>query len=260
MKRVLTQLPEDMPDSIRKLTEGAVIYDSSCSADARVYFIDKGDGFFLKHSPEKSIVFEALMCRFFRQKGLGPEILSYERHGGEWLLTARVKGEDCTDAMYLNDPKRLCDTTAALLRQLHDTDFTGCPIPDQLGRYLAIAQRNHDNLRFDTSFFTEDWRFNNPEEAWQVALDNAEYLKNDTLIHGDYCLPNIILDNWKFSGFIDLGCGGVGDRHVDLFWGIWSLFYNLGTNKYKERFLDAYGRDRVNPDLLRTIAAIEAFG
>ena len=85
-------------------------------------------------------------------------------------------------------------------------------------------------------------------------------LKADTLLHGDYCLPNILLDNWKFSGFIDLGAAGVGDRHIDLLWGIWTLRFNLGTNAYSQRFLDAYGRDKAQPELLRGMAALEAFG
>ena len=92
---------------------------------------------------------------------------------------------------------------------------------------------------------------------WQ---DGKKYLKNDTLIHGDYCLPNVMLDNWKFSGFIDLGNGGVGDRNIDIFWGVWTLFFNLHTEKYTDRFLDAYGRDKVNTELLRVVAAAEVFG
>lgn len=85
-------------------------------------------------------------------------------------------------------------------------------------------------------------------------------MQTDTLLHGDYCLPNIILDNWKFSGFIDLDSGGVGDRHVDLFWGLWTLNYNLKTDKYSRRFVDAYGSDKVDIEKLRLIAAIEVFG
>ena len=69
-----------------------------------------------------------------------------------------------------------------------------------------------------------------------------------------------MLDNWRFSGFIDLGNGGVGDRHVDLFWGAWTLNFNLGTDQYRERFFDAYGKDRVDKDILKIIAAAEVFG
>jgi len=260
MKRVITQLPEDVPESIGKFAQGATVYDSSCSPEARVYFIDSGDGFYLKKAAKSTLVIEALMCRFFHYKGLGPELLAYERKDSDWMLTARVKGEDCTDPMYLSDPVRLCDTTAALLRQLHETDYSGCPIPDRTGHYLATARRNYRAGRFDTSLFPDNWGYATPEEAFLVLEENGKYLQNDTLLHGDYCLPNILLDNWNFSGFIDLGCGGVGDRHIDLFWGIWTLQFNLKTNRYTDRFLDAYGRDKVNPELFPVIAAAEVFG
>ena len=149
------------------------------------------------------------------------------------------------------------------MRRLHDTDFSGCPIPDRLESYFATAQSNYSRGIFDPRISVQSC----PElagitidEVWRIVEENRQHLRADTLIHGDYCLPNIILDNWQFSGFIDIGNGGVGDRHIDLFWGIWSLQLNLNTDKYRERFLDAYGRDKVNPDLFPVIAAIETFG
>ena len=60
--------------------------------------------------------------------------------------------------------------------------------------------------------------------------------------------------------FIDLDGAGVGDRHVDLFWGAWTLGFNLGTDKYRERFFDAYGRDAIDAEKLTVIAAAEVFG
>ena len=98
------------------------------------------------------------------------------------------------------------------------------------------------------------------EEAIAVLRDDKGALKNDVLIHGDYCLPNIMLDGWRLSGFIDLGNAGVGDRHIDIFWGTWTLWFNLKTWQYTDRFLDAYGRDKANPEILKIIAAAEVFG
>ena len=80
------------------------------------------------------------------------------------------------------------------------------------------------------------------------------------ILHGDYCLPNVMLEDWRFSGFIDLDHGGIGDRHIDLYWGCWSLGFNLKTDRYRDRFLDAYGRDMVNEELLPVIGAFETFG
>ena len=85
-------------------------------------------------------------------------------------------------------------------------------------------------------------------------------MKCDTLIHGDYCLPNVIFEGGKRSGFIDVGNGGVGDRHIDIFWAVWSLWFNLKTNNFTERFFDAYGREKIEKDVLKIIASAEVFG
>ena len=235
------------------------VYDSSCSAQARVYFIDTDAGLFLKRAPKGTLEREAVMTRFFHEKGMGAQVLSYASLEEDWLLTNRVPGEDCTHAMYKAEPKRLCDVTAELLRRLHDTDPSGCPVSNRTAEYLTRARRNYEAKAYDIDLFPDNWGYATPEEAWRVVEENGKYLKNDTLLHGDYCLPNIMLDDWKFSGFIDLDTGGVGDRHVDLFWGIWSLWFNLKTDVLRERFLDVYGRQDINEDLLRVVAAIEVF-
>lgn len=248
------------PEAFRPLLVGAAVFDSSSSPEARVYYIQRDQGLFLKTAPKGRLRREAEMDRFFHSKGLGPEVLAYESLDADWLLTARVPGEDCTFSRYREDPARLCDTTAELLRRLHDTDRAGCPVQDRTAEYLATARYNYENRIYDASLFPDNWGYASAEEAWAVVERNGAYLKHDTLIHGDYCLPNIMLEDWRFSGFIDLDAAGVGERHVDLFWGIWSLQFNLKTDRYRERFLDVYGRERINEDVLPVIAAIEVFG
>ena len=124
--------------------------------------------------------------------------------------------------------------------------------------YLNTVERTYQEKKVRRS--PERKGFLSVEEAYQEVQRNGRYLKTDTLLHGDYCLPNIMLNQWNFSAFIDVDNGGVGDRHIDLYWALWSLNYNLKTDKYRQRFLDAYGRDKVNEDTLRLIAAAEVFG
>ena len=45
-----------------------------------------------------------------------------------------------------------------------------------------------------------------------------------------------------------------------VFWGCWSLGFNLKTDVYRDRFLDCYGRDRFEPEILNAIGAFEVFG
>lgn len=260
MNRVpITPALDLIPSQFHPLLSDAKLYDSSCSPEARVYYIDKDGGFFLKSAPKNMLREEAELTRFFHSRLLSAEVLAYESLERDWLLTRRIPGEDCLCPMYLEEPVRLCDTTARLLRMLHDTDRSGCPVPDRTAQRLNTARHNFETGNFDRSLFPDNWGYASAEEALRVIEENAVYLKSDTLLHGDYCLPNIILDDWKFSGFIDLAAGGIGDRHLDLFWGIWSLSFNLKTDRYRDRFLDAYGRADVNEDLLRTVAAMEVF-
>ena len=259
-RRMITLSPGQVPDTFRTFLDGADVYDSSCSTAAQVYFLDKNTGFYLKNAPKGTLKKEAALTDFLHTKGLGAEVLAYESLDTDWMLTRRIAGEDCTFQPYLDDPVRLCDTTAQLLRMLHETDASVCPVPNRTADYLAAARRNHAFGRYDLELFSKDWCFKSAEDAWRVIEDTGKFLKADTLLHGDYCLPNIMLDNWKFSGFIDLDTAGVGDRHVDLFWATWSLQFNLKTDRYRNRFLDVYGREDICEDLFRTVAAIEVFG
>ncbi|MBQ8356593.1 MAG: aminoglycoside 3'-phosphotransferase [Clostridia bacterium] len=250
------------PTPFRPLLQGAPLYDSSCSREARVILIDRDAGYYLKSAPVGSLLTEAEMTRFFHGKGLGAEVLRYlpDEDGHDWLLTTRVPGEDCTHAQYLEEPERLCKLMGELLRGLHETDFTGCPVPDRMSAYLATVDRNYHSGIFHPSYLPEHLRGMTADDAKRLVDENRSRLRTDALLHGDYCLPNIMLNGWRFSGFIDLDGGGVGDRHIDLFWGAWSLTYNLKSPTYGARFLDAYGRDSVQSELLDVIAAAETFG
>ena len=261
MEKRLIDLDHSLiPAQFHGILEGAAVYDSSCSREAQVYYIQKDGGLFLKKAPKGSLQKEAALGDYFCKKGLAPEVLAYESLEEDWLLTAEGRGQDCISPMYMADPQRLCDTTAELLRMLHDTDHAGCPVPDRTADYLATAKKNYYAKAYDLELFPDNWGYATPEEAWAELEQSGKYLKADTLLHGDYCLPNILLDNWQFGSFIDLGTGGVGDRHVDLFWGVWSLQFNLKTDRYGERFLDVYGREKINTDIFRTVAAAEVFG
>ncbi|MBE6589443.1 MAG: aminoglycoside 3'-phosphotransferase [Ruminococcaceae bacterium] len=247
------------PEELHEYLRSSDVYDSSSSPEARVIFIDRDGGYYLKRSAQGALQKEALLTAYFHSKKLSSEVLSYLSLDADWLLTRRVTGEDCTYAGYLADPKRLAVLLGERLRMLHDTGHADCPVKDRMDAYFALARENYRAGNFDLSY-ARGFGISNQDEAWRCAERNLPYLKNDTLLHGDYCLPNVMLDDWRFSGFVDLGNGGVGDRHVDLFWGAWTLCYNLKTDRYRELFFEAYGKERIEQEALRTVAAAEVFG
>ncbi len=261
MKRTeLSALPFLPPKEIEGVLKNAKIYDSSCSPEARVYYLEQGGGYFLKTAARGSLAREAELYAYFHKKGLAPEVLFYESGERDLLLTACAEGEDGTHPQHLADPKRLSSVMGEALRALHETEAPDCPVRDRMGEYLALADKGFAMGKFDAELFLGKYRYASAEEARAVLSEGRGLLKNEVLLHGDYCLPNIMLKDFKVSSFIDIGNGGIGDRHIDLFWGAWTLVFNLGTDAYCDRFFDAYGRDRVNGDLLSVIAAAEVFG
>ena len=60
------------------------------------------------------------------------------------------------------------------------------------------------------------------------------------LIHGDYCLPNVLVHGGRASAVIDVGLAGLGNPETDLAAGVWTLQYNFGKG-FARAFLDAYG-------------------
>ena len=48
--------------------------------------------------------------------------------------------------------------------------------------------------------------------------------------HGDYCPPNIFIDDNKISGFIDLGRAGIADKWQDIALCVISIEHNFWKN------------------------------
>lgn len=95
--------------------------------------------------------------------------------------------------------------------------------PEKLAKLLAEAIHMIHNV--DVS----DCELKNPDS------------KGDCFVHGDFCLPNILVRYNKIVGFVDTEASGIGDAWMDYAWCIWSYEHNLGTKKYTHLLLDALG-------------------
>ena len=90
-------------------------------------------------------------------------------------------------------------------------------------------------------------------DTQNCPFDSSDNIGND-FVHGDLCLPNILANEDKIVGFIDLENAGLGDRWYDYSWALWSLSYNLETTKYNQQFLDMlhinFDEDKYNKYIL----------
>lgn len=250
---------QEFPKPIRPWLQKGKVYDCSCSRIARTMFIDEGEGFYLKKAPKGTLEKEAAMTRWYAEKNLAAPVEIYLSDEEDWLLKRNVKGQDLTDKRYLSQPEKLVDFYAESLWILHSMDPTLCPDQHYRDTYRGVIEKRYIEIKRQPETWEQEM-FSTVDEAKRYVDENLPYLKDDVVIHGDYCLPNVIADDWKFSGFIDLGNSGVFDRHVDIYWALWSLSFNLKTDRYRDRFIDVYGRSKVDEEALKVVAACENFG
>lgn len=239
---------DDFPAELHDLLRSGEIYDSSSSPNARTLYCTAG--FYIKSAPSGSLALEADLGRRFHSMKLGVEVIHYISAKQDYLVTRRALGDDLLH--HLDDSKTVCRILASALRMLHSQPIENLPV-SALFRTYAQPKSESSNECLQIRMFP----FASKEEAQRIIQEGRHKLKADTLIHGDACLPNFICHNGSFSTFIDLGQAGVGDRHMDLFWAIWSLEFNLQTDRYTDCFLDLYGRESVDLEALKVVAALE---
>lgn len=225
MKKTETKINiNDFPKELYHIFDGATIYDSSSHPTMTTLYSNLG--YYIKYSEKGALKKDAELGKLFENLGMGVEVVSYLSEDRDYLVTREAKGEDALASQYLAKPEKLCEVLAEAMKYLHSRSTEGVPVSACMDIYAKGK--------------------------------NTGKLKQDTFIHGDFCLPNIILDNWKFSTFIDVGLAGVGDKHIDLYWVLWSLNYNLKTDKYTDYFLELYGKENVDMELLKLVAEVEA--
>lgn len=115
----------------------------------------------------------------------------------------------------------------------------GVPAHDRSGGWnrQEVASLMGRALRRFHSVPTEDCPFRHPI----VGPTNEE---DEVLVHGDYCLPNVLCDA-DGCHYLDVGAAGVGDRYIDIVAGIWSLRHNYGKGGVED-LLDAYGSRKLD--------------
>ncbi|MDQ7798546.1 MAG: aminoglycoside 3'-phosphotransferase [Candidatus Edwardsbacteria bacterium] len=256
MQRTKTRIDiSKIPSSIAGLIGDARIYNSSCSETAKTFLIEGKDNFYLKIRRKGELLREYQMTSFLYRHGFASRPVVHETDGdNDYLLTEALAGEDGISGGHLEDPRKLAGVFGESLRELHSLSMTGCPYN---GRTAEMLQEIEDKIPAgpgDTAILAEG-----KAKAVKKLHDMKRIAMDDAVLHGDYCLPNIIMEKYHLRGFVDLGYGGIGDRHYDIFWGIWTLNYNLRTNSCRDIFLDAYGRrdlDRDRLELCRLIAGL----
>lgn len=155
----------EYPEQFEYILKDSKIYDSSSSPDAKVIYIQKDNGYFLKTAAKNALQKEYFMTKYYNSLGLTCNIISYISCNQDYLLTEKIAGNDCIFEKYLENPKKLCDTIAELLAKLHSTNAKDCPIPNHSQNYLHTALANYKSGKYDKTQFPDSFGYKSEKEA-----------------------------------------------------------------------------------------------
>ncbi len=171
-----------------------------------------------------------------------PEIVSFslERETAT-LITTAIPGMSARQVLEagLLDGATLVDLLADFMRALHGLPATECPFSLPLDRRLAMARERIDlGLVNEDDFDAEqkDW---SAEQVWESLQELLPLTPEPVVTHGDFSLDNILIENGRVSGSIDMGLAGVADRYQDIVI-LWADLGAYGAS-LQERLLQRYG-------------------
>lgn len=210
----------------------------------------------LKIQPEtEETKSERMILKWLEGKLPAPRILSdVNQEGKNYLLMSRVQGKMACDEEYMSSPRVLVSVLAQSLKMLWKVDIADCPVTWDLDAMLASAKERVENGLVDMEntqpeTFGENG-FESPQEllGWLIANRPVEEL---VLSHGDFCLPNIFIQDEKLSGYIDLGRTGIADKWKDI-----AICYRSLKNNFDGKYSGKKYPD-FNPDMLFSELGIE---
>jgi aminoglycoside phosphotransferase len=159
-----------------------------------------------------------------------PQVAAHEvSDGRDWLLMTRIQGKELCQPDIMSNPVLLLDCMAEALHTLWSIPVDDCPFERTVADNISHAETAILTGHFDCSdcepeTFGPDG-FENPKALLDWLKSHVP--KQDRAVtHGDFCLPNLFTNGKKFTGFIDVGKAGAGDRWMDLALGWRSLKHN----------------------------------
>lgn len=184
---------------------------------------------------------EVARLRWLEQQGVAAaRVLDAREEGGRhWLLMTALSGVDLASSPALA-PAHVVALVADALRCLHQIPVEACPFDQRLPLRLGVAAARVQAGLVDEEDF-DDERIGQSAGQVLAALQATAPDTSDLVVtHGDACLPNLIAEKGRFSGFIDCGRAGVADRHQDLALAARSIADTLGE-AWVQPFFAHYG-------------------
>ncbi len=238
--------------SVAPITGGAT------DADLFQITIGENQNYILKKQPS-SLESDYLNYKWLEGKIAVPEVVFYcQFNQNEWLCMSALQGHTLDYYIGQIEEKEIVRRYATALKSLHSLNIDRCALIQDLDKKVARARYNMENGLVDISELQPDNQSCNMNELFEKLISIQPTDFELVFTHGDYCFDNIIYNKDQFSGFIDIGNGGVADKYQDIALAVRSIHDNF-CSELADVFYKEYGLSKIDNSKLEFYALLDEF-
>lgn len=261
MSRVVRDL--QLPAEIRDRLDGDVVTDLGSgrlgNALLRTQDVVAGPAYLkvARGAAADDLAREADRLRWIGSRLPVPQVLAFVEGDTSFLLMTALEGTPAHQWIDEMGPRELLAAVAAVLHDIHEMPIAGCPFVDCFTRELAEASRKVAEGLIDPVDFDRAYG-ETPAASLDWLQRNGHLIEDWVFTHGDFTLPNVLIQDGAVSGVVDWGLAGVADRHRDFMTMEVTLRLNIATEDHP-LFYQAYAPTAVDAERLRLYSTLDRF-
>lgn len=170
-----------------------------------------------------------------------PKVMEfYEGENADYLLLSEIRGIPASEDSLKNDIPQIIEQLATGLKTIHSLPIENCPLDARLNHKIEIVRERMSKDLIDETDFDEERKGRTAADLFRELIETKPADEDLVFTHGDFCVPNVILENGKLSGFVDWGSAGIADKYQDLALLARSISFNFGR-EWGEKAFEIYG-------------------
>ncbi|MDE2839770.1 MAG: aminoglycoside 3'-phosphotransferase [Chloroflexota bacterium] len=259
--RVLATVPHSLQPYVNECRWTRITIGKSPAATFR---LDQAGhaALYLKVSPmshRRELLRESERVTWLQGKLPVPEVIHYDADDrNEFLLLTALPGRDAASLIEDRPNETIVRLLATGLRRIHTVSIENCPFDMTLEGLIEEARFNVANNLVNEADFDEIRLGRSAAEIFEEMQSKRPADEDLVFTHGDYCLPNVIIDGENVAGFVDWGSAGVADRYRDIALVVRSLARNTGEDLARS-FYTAYGLSRPDTEKVTYYQLLDEF-
>jgi Aminoglycoside phosphotransferase len=234
--KVSSQITGRMGEQIYKL-----------ATEKGIYYVKESQTTLVKEATKN----EVMILNWISDTGLScPKVIfSKAIDDIEYMVISAIRGINAHEIKNM-DIDQIVYLAVKVLKKIHNTTIT-TDNKKLMNRTKYDVEQMHSWLE-NGWINKEKFEQNNNMTIYQALKyleEQMDILDCSVLTHGDYCLPNILIDSNLDVGVVDWAEAGINDKYKDFMTITKSIKRNLGI-KYVASFFDYYGVTNVDENKL----------